>query len=863
MAVESFWESLRQIYENNGFKKDWPKEEPHLKDIIRLLEDHLKDRYTLNVPLGVGGNGIVIKVEDNNLNAPRAMKFPRPNEQKMSMFVEIMLSEISRLKEAVHPHIIEIYLQDKIIWNQNDIPFYIMQFIKGAFDAHKYFRGASHTADDIIHIIKQVVDGLCHLHEIKIVHCDMKLENILVGLNGHAVISDLGSARSLDGPPNEEIDLVFDSTYAHPDLEKLKTYASTKQRTYAQGVPRSSLKKAFDLYALGKNVIRVLKYYKGDKANRLDPYKWKYLMLMAERLLDGRNSTSECVLGLPAAFFAELKYNEISETRKDIQKITGEYPLHEQIPEINEHNVGNIQTSSITPTPFTQHLKEMLKDPFIRRLAGISQLGFINLVYPTATHSRLEHVLGTFSNAVRYCDALYHDPINPLFKQIMNEDDLKAGFLAALCHDVGQYALAHDMEEAAHNIFSHTKLSTKILRENITFSRDGKPLSMRINEVWGVEPNRVVNIISADLKDTKIPIKDRLLHTIIDGPIDADKLDYLVRDSLNLNVPFGRAIEFERLLQCLTVVFREKKKKVHIAIGIHEKGKIPAETVAFARYAMFGAVYWHHTTRALKAMLHRAIWEKLPYDDNTEKEEYLLAFTKFVLHKHQLRTIQNELEFPIDDKTPYPDVTQVLPSDREMLEWCYDKTNDAGRELIRKIMDRQIFKRILVISEARNGEKNEEIWEILSKLQNSNRDWRKIVSLQKMLQEHIVNDIKEFKPPRGKRIPASKKSDIDALVKSHDSGKILILVDIPCERKGSSSVLEYLPESDRRTTLGNWEEPTPLEDSVLWENLHNNFLRSVGKVRVFCHDRFRDAIEYVIKKSDLEEMFNKCVEKLA
>ena len=98
----------------------------------------------------------------------------------------------------------------------------------------------------------------------------------------------------------------------------------------------------------------------------------------------------------------------------------------------------------------------------MRRLAGVPQLGIISLVYPTATHSRLEHVLGTFTNVVRYCDALYHDPLNSLFKQIVSEADIIALLLAALFHDLGQFPLAHDLEEAAPELFDHEKIARQI-----------------------------------------------------------------------------------------------------------------------------------------------------------------------------------------------------------------------------------------------------------------------------------------------------------------------------------------------------------------------------------------------------------------
>jgi HD superfamily phosphohydrolase len=68
------------------------------------------------------------------------------------------------------------------------------------------------------------------------------------------------------------------------------------------------------------------------------------------------------------------------------------------------------------------------------------------------------------------------------------------------------------------------------------------------------------------------------------------------------------------MLRTLTVVYYREKERFHIGLGIHEKGRVAAECVAFARYAMFSQVYWHHTARAAKAMLHRAVWEWLETD---------------------------------------------------------------------------------------------------------------------------------------------------------------------------------------------------------------------------------------------------------
>ena len=182
-------------------------------------------------------------------------------------------------------------------------------------------------------------------------------------------------------------------------------------------------------------------------------------------------------------------------------------------------------------------------------------------------------MLGTFSNVVRYCDALWHDHINPLFKQIFTEHDINLVLLAALCHDLGQYPLAHDLEETEQPLFSHDRIGQKVLKE----LSEKAGLKRLMHEEWGVEPIQVAELLSTNPADLKQPLRLRLLHTLIDGPIDADKVDYLIRDSVNLNVNYGTSIDFERLLKCLTVVYKQEGQRTFISLGIHEKGKISAE----------------------------------------------------------------------------------------------------------------------------------------------------------------------------------------------------------------------------------------------------------------------------------------------
>ncbi len=94
----------------------------------------------------------------------------------------------------------------------------------------------------------------------------------------------------------------------------------------------------------------------------------------------------------------------------------------------------------------------------------------------------------------------------------------------------------------------------------------------------------------------------RILTSMLSGPIDIDKMDYLARDSLHAGVPYGRNFDQDRLIGSLCL------NEAGDALAITEKGKTAAEMMVFARYVMFSEVYWHHGVRAATAMLQRAFY---------------------------------------------------------------------------------------------------------------------------------------------------------------------------------------------------------------------------------------------------------------
>jgi HD superfamily phosphohydrolase len=129
--------------------------------------------------------------------------------------------------------------------------------------------------------------------------------------------------------------------------------------------------------------------------------------------------------------------------------------------------------------------------------------------------------LGAYSNAAQYITALYNDPINPLFRQIASTADLLATLLAALLHDLGQYQHAHDLDDVESVVFKHETLTASLLKgDYVHFKALTESLRHRLRDEWHIEPERVLAILEANPEKLSTSIRDRLLHTIVSGPID-------------------------------------------------------------------------------------------------------------------------------------------------------------------------------------------------------------------------------------------------------------------------------------------------------------------------------------------------------
>jgi hypothetical protein len=238
--------------------------------------------------------------------------------------------------------------------------------------------------------------------------------------------------------------------------------------------------------------------------------------------------------------------------------------------------------------PLTPRVRALLDTPALRRLARVSQLGLVSLAYPGAVHSRLEHSLGVYRLSLSFLARLGRDP---RFTAALTVTDAAVFVAAALMHDIGHWAYCHPIEDMGlPEIPRHESLVAGILN-------DEGPAEI-LDRQWGIDPAHVAAVIGG----TAVHPAGRIVSSLLSGPIDVDKMDYLARDSLHAGVPYGRHFDQERLLSSLCL------DESGTALAITEKGRTAAELMVFARYVMFSEVYWHHAVRAATSMLQRAVW---------------------------------------------------------------------------------------------------------------------------------------------------------------------------------------------------------------------------------------------------------------
>jgi uncharacterized protein len=272
--------------------------------------------------------------------------------------------------------------------------------------------------------------------------------------------------------------------------------------------------------------------------------------------------------------------------------------------------------------------RAIISEQAFQRLRRLRQLAWTDYVYPGAMHTRFEHSLGVMHIATLLYDAIKLRSHEILSSELAyNEDGLKRDRqlvrLAGLLHDVGHGPFSHAAEELLPlqddgvSKYKHEQYSAAIVRTHLQSAIEDHPL----NANYGFKADDIASLLEGSAK-AKQSLSWR---DLVDGQMDADRMDYLLRDSYHAGVQYGR-FDLHRVVGTMEAIPGEDGGAPRL--GINEGGWHGAEALVLARYFMFTQVYFHktrvacdiHLRGALKQLLPSAVF---PKPTNTELSEYL------------------------------------------------------------------------------------------------------------------------------------------------------------------------------------------------------------------------------------------------
>ena len=240
---------------------------------------------------------------------------------------------------------------------------------------------------------------------------------------------------------------------------------------------------------------------------------------------------------------------------------------------VNDPIYGEIEVKQ----PFSQIIltKEM------QRLEDITQTGFSEYDYPgLKNNERLSHSVGAF-----YIMSQIIEHIEGELKRYdisISKDEKDIALCSMLLHDIGHGPFSHTFERIAN--YSHEKRTTDILLGNTEVNH-------LLTEIYGTKKVKRIASYIAEINDEDIEKNEssftKLLHSLISHQIDADRLDYLVRDSYYAGLP--TAIRYKDLISALEISVNSNQE---YELLINKKGLTTIETVLIERFQRYRDVYY-------------------------------------------------------------------------------------------------------------------------------------------------------------------------------------------------------------------------------------------------------------------------------
>ena len=259
----------------------------------------------------------------------------------------------------------------------------------------------------------------------------------------------------------------------------------------------------------------------------------------------------------------------------------------------------------------------LIDTPLLQRLRRISQVGSAPLVFPSSNHSRFEHTLGTAILAGKLAEALVkkikeNSDKDKIYKKarFFNENYINQVRIAALFHDCGHGPLSHLSEKLFANckdlkaeyeenekIYKARPSAHEVLSFLIVTSKAFKKFFEKyITEEYGIKAD--LDLIGEMIIGYKSSPEEYFLVEIINGSFDADKLDYIQRDSHFTGIKMS--LDITRLFYTIDIV-EDEEKNIRLTSGMN--GVTALEHIVFNKMLLRNTVYHHQKIRSAECLI--------------------------------------------------------------------------------------------------------------------------------------------------------------------------------------------------------------------------------------------------------------------
>lgn len=237
-----------------------------------------------------------------------------------------------------------------------------------------------------------------------------------------------------------------------------------------------------------------------------------------------------------------------------------------------------------------QVILDLIDSKEFQRLRRIKQLGTSSFTFHGAEHSRFSHSLGVYEITRRICDLFKRNySIEKIGPSGWNDEERLVALCAALLHDVGHGPYSHTFEHIFQT--NHEALTVQIICSPTT------EIYQILNKVEAGFPEKVASVIQKTYPNPQV-------IQMISSQIDADRMDYLLRDAYFTGTEYG-TFDLTRILRVI------RPYEGGIAFGMN--GMHAVEDYIVGRYQMYMQVYFHPTSRGMEVILEHLLQRAREY----------------------------------------------------------------------------------------------------------------------------------------------------------------------------------------------------------------------------------------------------------